>query len=44
VEIALRYSDAPKDAESKVRITIDGSETEAAATPAENSVADDLRI
>lgn len=42
--IALRYSDAPKEGQSKVRITIDGVETEAAAVPAENSIADDLRI
>jgi tRNA-specific 2-thiouridylase len=42
--IALRYSDAPKDGQSQVRITIDGVETEAAAVPAENSIADDLRI
>jgi len=42
--IALRYSDAPKEGQSKVRITIDGVETEAVAVPAENSIADNLRI
>jgi len=42
--IALRYSDAPKDAESMVRITVDGVETEMMALPAENSAADTLRI
>jgi tRNA U34 2-thiouridine synthase MnmA/TrmU len=42
--IVLRYSDAPKDTECNVRIAIDGFETEVAATPAESSVADDLRI
>jgi hypothetical protein len=42
--IALRYSDAPRDAESKVRVTINGNETEIAATPADSSAADALRI
>jgi tRNA U34 2-thiouridine synthase MnmA/TrmU len=42
--IVLRYSDAPKDLESEVRIIINGTETEAAAMPAESSVADALRI
>jgi len=41
---ALRYSDAPKDAESMVRITVDGVETEIMALPADNSAADTLRI
>jgi tRNA-uridine 2-sulfurtransferase len=42
--IVLRYSDAPKDAESKTRIIVNGTETEAAGMPAKNSVADALRI
>jgi predicted ribosome quality control (RQC) complex YloA/Tae2 family protein len=42
--IVLRYSDAPKDTESKVRIMIDGSETEAATMPAASSAIDTLRI
>lgn len=42
--IVLRYSDAPKDAESKVRVAIDGSETEIIAMPAEGSAVDALRI
>jgi tRNA U34 2-thiouridine synthase MnmA/TrmU len=42
--IALRYSDAPKDAESKVRVTIDGRETEVITLPADSSVADVMRI
>jgi hypothetical protein len=42
--IALRYSDAPKDAGSKVRIIIDSVETETMAMPADSSVADGLRI
>jgi tRNA-specific 2-thiouridylase len=42
--IALRYSDAPKDIESKVTITVDGYEIETTAVPAESSVVDALRI
>lgn len=42
--IALRYSDAPKDVESRVRITINGTETEVMASPAASSAADALRI
>jgi hypothetical protein len=42
--ISLRYSDAPKDAESKVRATINGSETEVVALPADSSAADAMRI
>ncbi|TLY02090.1 MAG: DUF814 domain-containing protein [Thaumarchaeota archaeon] len=42
--IALRYSDAPKDSESKVRVTIDGSEREVITSPADSSLADAIRI
>ena len=42
--IALRYSDAPKDAESKVRITVDDTETEIMTLPAASTAADALRI
>ncbi|MEM3095177.1 MAG: hypothetical protein QXX64_06015 [Nitrososphaera sp.] len=44
--IVLRYSDAPKDVESKVRIiiTADGREMETTAVPAESSAVDALRI
>jgi tRNA-specific 2-thiouridylase len=42
--IALRYSDAPKDAESKVRVTINDNETEFVTLPADGSVADAMRI
>lgn len=42
--IALRYSDTLKDAESKVRVTVDGSETEVTALPADSSAADAMRI
>jgi predicted ribosome quality control (RQC) complex YloA/Tae2 family protein len=42
--IALRYSDAPKEAESKVRIVINGSETAITAVPAASSAVDVLRI
>jgi hypothetical protein len=44
VAIVLRYSDAPKDAESKVRVTVNDSETEVIAVPANSSAADALRI
>ena len=42
--IVLRYSDAPKDFESKLRIIINSRESEAAAMPAERSTVDALRI
>lgn len=42
--IALRYSDAPKDAKSKVNITINGNESEVTATPADISTIDTMRI
>jgi hypothetical protein len=42
--ITLRYSDAPKDAESKVRIAVNGSEIEMAATPADIAATDSMRI
>jgi tRNA-uridine 2-sulfurtransferase len=42
--ITLRYSDAPKDAESKVRIMANGSETEMAAMPADSAATDSMRI
>jgi tRNA U34 2-thiouridine synthase MnmA/TrmU len=42
--IALRYSDAPKDVESKVRISVNGTETEMMALPAASTAADALRI
>ena len=42
--IVLRYSDAPKDIESNVRIIINGIERETAAIAAESSVGDALRI
>lgn len=42
--IVLRYSDAPKDAESKVKITINGAETERAARPGDGAEIDSLRI
>ena len=42
--IALRYSDAPKDVVSKVRMIIDSVETETMALPADSSIADGLRI
>jgi tRNA U34 2-thiouridine synthase MnmA/TrmU len=42
--IALRYSDAPKDALSTVRITANGMEREVKVAPAEVAWADSLRI
>ena len=42
--IALRYSDAPKDAESKVRVTINGTETEIVTLPADSAEIDAMRI
>jgi hypothetical protein len=42
--IALRYSDAPKDAKSKVNITTNGNESEVTATPADISTIDTMRI
>jgi tRNA-uridine 2-sulfurtransferase len=42
--IALRYSDAPKDANSKVSITINGNESELTALPADISTIDVMRI
>jgi tRNA-uridine 2-sulfurtransferase len=42
--IALRYSDAPKDTVSKVKITIDSVESEIVALPAASSAADAMRI
>jgi tRNA-specific 2-thiouridylase len=42
--IALRYSDAPRDAKSKVSITINGSESEVTALPADISTIDIMRI
>jgi tRNA-uridine 2-sulfurtransferase len=42
--IVLRYSDAPEYAESKVKIMIDGNETEAPSTPATNAVVDAFHI
>lgn len=42
--IALRYSDAPRDAKSKVSITINGNESEDTALPADISTIDIMRI
>jgi tRNA-uridine 2-sulfurtransferase len=42
--IALRYSDAPKDAKSKVIITINGSDSEVTALPSDISTIDTMRI
>jgi tRNA-specific 2-thiouridylase len=42
--IVLRYSDAPKDGESKVKVTINGAEQEIAATPADSAEIDSMRI
>jgi tRNA-uridine 2-sulfurtransferase len=42
--IALRYSDAPKDAKSKVIITSNGSKSEVTALPADISIIDTMRI
>lgn len=42
--IVLRYSDAPKDAESKVRVIINGIETEIVTLPADNAEIDAMRI
>jgi predicted ribosome quality control (RQC) complex YloA/Tae2 family protein len=42
--IALRYSDAPKNAESKVRVTINGTETEIVTLPADSAEIDAMRI
>jgi hypothetical protein len=42
--IVLRYSDAPKDAESKVRVTTHASETEIVTLPADISMAEVMRI
>ncbi|MEO9294044.1 MAG: tRNA (5-methylaminomethyl-2-thiouridylate)-methyltransferase [Nitrososphaera sp.] len=42
--IVLRYSDAPKDAQSVVKITINGVEKEASFAPAGIAWADSLRI
>lgn len=42
--ITLRYSDAPKDAESKARIIINDSETEVATVPADIAATDSMRI
>lgn len=42
--IALRYSDAPKDAQSKVRIRTGGSEKEVAVSPADNDWLESIRI
>lgn len=42
--IALRYSDAPKEAESKVRITVNNNETEVTVAPADIAATDSLRI
>lgn len=43
-EITLRYSDAPKDAGSKVRITMAGDERVVEALPADVSATDALRL
>jgi len=40
----LRYSDAPKEVESKVKVVANGSETELTALPADSSTIDALRI
>jgi tRNA-uridine 2-sulfurtransferase len=42
--IALRYSDGPRDAKSKVSITIDGIESEVTALPADIATIDVMRI
>jgi len=42
--IVLRYSDAPKDVESKVRVVLSNDEKEILAYPADNAEADCLRI
>ena len=42
--IALRYSDAPKDGESKVNLTTNGNESEITAPPADISTIDTMRI
>ncbi|HEX2557869.1 MAG TPA: hypothetical protein VHK86_06065 [Nitrososphaera sp.] len=42
--IALRYSDAPKDSESKVKVTINGAETEIVTLPADSAELDAMRI
>jgi tRNA-uridine 2-sulfurtransferase len=42
--IALRYSDAPRDIKSKVRITINGSDSEFTTLPADISTIDTVRI
>ncbi|MEM3161133.1 MAG: hypothetical protein QXJ74_10160, partial [Nitrososphaera sp.] len=42
--IALRYSDAPKDARSKVRVRAGGSEREIAVAPADNGWLESIRI
>lgn len=42
--IVLRYSDAPKDARSALRMTVNGAEQEIMATPADSTWADSIRI
>lgn len=42
--IALRYSDAPKDAQSKVRVRAGGSEREITASPADSNWLESIRI
>ena len=42
--IALRYSDGPKDSESKVRVKINGNDKEINAVPADIAATDSLRI